>query len=50
MPKTLSEAYAEALRAAELEYRTAQAALATDDSNEARARYAVALAAYDTES
>ena len=47
LPKTLREAYAETLRAAEVEYREAQAALAKDDSNEARARYARALAEYD---
>lgn len=45
LPKTLREVYAEALKAAELEYRTAQAAL--DDSDAARARYARALAECD---
>ncbi len=47
LPRTRREIYAEALKAAELEYRTAQDALKTDDSNEARARYARALAEYD---
>lgn len=47
MPTTLRAAYAEALKAAELEYRTAQTALHTDDSDAARARYALALAEYD---
>ena len=43
-PQTHRATYAEALKAAELEYRTAQMALHSDDSNEARARYALALA------
>ncbi len=47
LPRTLREAYAEALRAAEVEFRGAQDALRADDSNEARARYARALAEYD---
>lgn len=47
LPHTLREAYAEVLKAAELEYRTAQAALATDGSDDARARYARALAEFD---
>lgn len=46
-PSTRKAAYAEALKDAELEFRTAQRALNTDDSNEARARYAKALAHYD---
>lgn len=41
------EAYAEALRSAELELRAAQGALRVDDSNSNRARYAAALANYD---
>ena len=40
-------AYAEALREAEAEYRTAQEALQGDDSDATRARYAEALARYD---
>lgn len=47
LPKTLRAAFAEALRAAEVEYREAQAALFRDDSNEARARYARVLAEHD---
>lgn len=43
---TPRETYAEALKAAELEYRTAQAAL-TGGDEAARARYARALAEYD---
>ncbi len=48
LPKMQREAYAESLKAAELEYRTAQMALHTDDSDAARARYARALAVYET--
>ena len=44
-PRTHRETYAEALKAAELEFRTAQAAL--DGSSESHARYAKALAEYD---
>lgn len=47
-PRSSREAYAEALREAELEYRNAQAALELDDFDTARARYAAALAHYDT--
>ncbi len=47
LPRTLRETYAEALKSAELEYRAAQAALGGDDSDQARARYARALAEYD---
>ena len=47
LPRTLKETYAEALRAAETTFRETQAALARDDSNENRARYAKALYDYD---
>ncbi len=47
LPRTLREVYAEALKAAEFEYRMAQSELDLDDSNAARARYARALAEYD---
>ena len=47
LPTTLREAYAEALKMAEVEYRAAQAAFTADDSDTARARYARALAEYD---
>lgn len=47
LPRTHREVYAEALKAAELELRAAQAAVGTDDSNENRARYARALAEND---
>lgn len=47
LPMTPREAYAAALESAEVEYRTAQAALALDDSNQARGRYARALYDYD---
>lgn len=47
LPKTNREAFADALGEAEREFRAAQAALAQDDSNENRARYARALAYYD---
>lgn len=41
------EVYAEALKAAELELRTAQAEFARDDSDANRDRYAQALFDYD---
>ena len=47
LPGTLREVYADALKAAELEYRTAQAALAESSDDAARSRYARALADYD---
>ena len=47
LPRTLKETYAEALACAEREYREAQQALARDDSDAARARYATALFDYD---
>lgn len=47
LPSTLKASYAETLRRAELEYRLAQIALRGDDSSEARARYAMALANLD---
>ena len=45
-PRTHRETYAEALKAAELEFRTAQAGL--DGTDASKARYAVALATYDS--
>ena len=47
MDITVRRALAETLKEAELNYRQAQAALATDSSELARARYARALAEYD---
>lgn len=47
MPQLLREVYADALKLAELEYRTAQAALAENSDDAARSRYARALADYD---
>lgn len=47
LPRTLRETYAQALLAAETTYRETQAALARDDSNQNRARYARALYEYD---
>lgn len=47
LPRTHREVYAEALKAAELELRAAQAAVRANDSNENRARYARALAEND---
>lgn len=44
-PRTHRETYAEALKAAELEFREAQAGL--DESDASKARYATALATYD---
>ena len=44
-PRTHRETYAEALRAAELEFREAQACL--DESDASKARYAAALGTYD---
>ena len=44
-PQTHRATYAEALKAAELEFRTAQAGL--DGTDASRTRYAVALATYD---
>ncbi len=45
LPRTLREVYAEALKAAELEYRTAQ--LALDGTDAAQQRYTRALVEYD---
>jgi hypothetical protein len=45
-PRTHRETYAEALKAAELEFRTAQAGL--DGTDASKARYAKALATYDS--
>lgn len=47
VPRTNKEVYAEALRLAWLEFCSAQEALKTDDTNEARARYAQALNDFD---
>ena len=44
-PRTHRETFAEVLKAAELEFRTAQAGL--DGTDASKARYAVALASYD---
>lgn len=45
LPRTYREMFAEKMKAAEVELRAAQAAVAADGSNENRARYADALAA-----
>lgn len=47
MDLPLRAALAEAFRLAELDFRRAQQSLATDSSDEARSRYARALANYD---
>lgn len=47
LPRTTREAFAAALMDAERALREAQAALALDDGNENRARYARALVFYD---
>lgn len=47
LPRTLRETYAEALKKLERELRDSQAALASDDSEANRARYARALFEFD---
>ncbi len=47
LPRTHREVYAEALKAAEMELRLAQAAREADDSNENRIRLGLAIAEND---